>query len=103
MAEEVVAEWNNALDLAVGLAMAGIALNENIAINPERACELLKPPLHLADAIAYSQDDLERLTGLKPDDRQMAFKLLDSDGREVKFPLQLVSNTTYLNCRVEQR
>ena len=102
MAEEVVAKWNNALDLAVGLAMAGIALNENIAISPEQVSELLNPPLHLAEAIAYSQDELERLTGLKPDDRQMAFKLFDSDGKEVKFPLQLVSNTTYLNRIVEQ-
>ena len=95
MAEDIVANWNGVKELAVGLGLAGLALLDKGVVTHDQHNDLLKPALNLADAIAWSREGWENLSGLMPTDINMEFRLEDSDGKEITFPVRLVCNTTY--------
>ncbi len=95
MAEDIVASWHDAKEMAVGLAMAGYALLERGVVTHEQHNELLASTLRLADAVLQGREGLEYLSGPMPLDINMEFRLEDSTGKEITFPIQLICNTSY--------
>ena len=74
MAEEIVGSWNHLSDLIIDLSAEGkYRPPENIGRVAQRFNEASENPLN----------------------QQMSLRLEDADGNEVKFPLKLVSNTTF--------
>lgn len=97
MAEDIVGNWDNIKDFAVGLGLAGIGLLDNGVVTPEKFNDLLKPILQLADALRWSREGLESWSGPMQFDTDMVFRLEDSEGREVSFPLKLICDTRYMS------
>lgn len=96
MAEDIVASWKDAKEMAVGLALAGYVLLERGVVTHEQHNDLLAPILRLADAVLQGREGLEYLSGPMPLDINVEFRLEDSAGKEITFPTQLVCNTSYL-------
>ena len=74
MAEEIVGSWNHEHDLIVDLAVEGGS----------------RPPEYMGKVAQRLREASEN-----PLDQQMVFTFEDADGNQVRFPLRLVSNTTF--------